>query len=106
MFLNYQETFEIVGNLHVNFTIAVYSPTNITFLFYPVSKFSYFCIYNTPLNCYYFTHQSQPFAVAHLTSFRRLQNSPSKSVCLCAHLTLYPATDCAAATDISDVSGS
>jgi len=26
------------------------------------------------------------------------------SVCLCAHLTLYPATDCAAATDISSVS--
>jgi len=28
-----------------------------------------------------------------------------ESVCLCAHLTLYPATDCAAATDISGVSG-
>jgi len=27
------------------------------------------------------------------------------SVCLCAHLTLYPATDSAAATDISGVSG-
>ena len=26
------------------------------------------------------------------------------SVCLCAHLTLYPATDCTAATDISGVS--
>jgi len=31
-----------VGNLHVNFTIAVYSPTNITSSFYPISKFSYF----------------------------------------------------------------
>jgi len=31
-----------VGNLHVNFTVAVYSTTNITSLFYPVSKFSYF----------------------------------------------------------------
>jgi len=39
-----------VGNLHVNFTIVVYSPTNITSLFYPVSKFSYFCICDTPLN--------------------------------------------------------
>jgi len=29
-----------VGNLHVNFTIVVNSPTNITSLFYPVSKFS------------------------------------------------------------------
>jgi len=46
-----------VGNLHVNFTIVVYSPTNITSLFYPVSKLSYFCICDTPLNCYYFTHQ-------------------------------------------------
>jgi len=27
-----------VGNLHANFTIAVYSPTNITSLFYPVSN--------------------------------------------------------------------
>jgi len=27
-----------------------------------------------------------------------------KNVCLCAHLTLYPATDCTAATDISGVS--
>jgi len=26
----------------VNFTIVVYSPTNITSLFYPVSKLSYF----------------------------------------------------------------
>jgi len=58
-------------------TIAVYSPTNITSSFYPVSKFSYFCICDTPLNCYNFTHQSHPFA--HLTSFRRLQNSLSKT---------------------------
>ena len=29
------------------------------------------------LNCYYFTHQSHPFA--HLTSFRRLRNSLSKT---------------------------
>ena len=36
MFYNYQETFWIVGNLHVNFTMVVYSPTNITSLFYPV----------------------------------------------------------------------
>jgi len=49
MFQNYQETFQIVGNLHVNFTIVVYSPTNFTSLFYPVSKFSYFCICDTPL---------------------------------------------------------
>jgi len=27
------------------------------------------------------------------------------SVCLCVHLTLYAATDCIAATDISGVSG-
>ena len=40
MFYNYQETFWIVGNLHINFTMVVYSPTNITSLFYPVSKFS------------------------------------------------------------------
>jgi len=59
-----------VENLHVNFTIVVYSPPKITSLFYSVSKFSYFCICNTPLNCYYFTHQSYPFA--HLTSFRRI----------------------------------
>jgi len=59
-----------VGNLHVNFTILVYSPTKITSLFYPISKFSYFCICYTPLNCYYFTRQSHPFA--HLTSFRRI----------------------------------
>jgi len=57
----------MVGNLHVNLTIVVYSPTNITSLFYPLSKFSYFCICDTPLNCYYFTHQSHPFA--HLTFF-------------------------------------
>jgi len=31
-----------VGNLDVDFTIAVYSSANITALFYPVSKFSYF----------------------------------------------------------------
>jgi len=31
-----------VGNVHVNFTAVVYSPTNITSLFYPISKFSYF----------------------------------------------------------------
>jgi len=66
-----------VGNIHVNFNIIVYSPTNITSLFYPISKFSYFCICDTPLNCYYFTHQSHPFA--HLTSFRRIQNSLSKT---------------------------
>jgi len=36
------ETFYIVGNLHVNFTILVYSPSKITSLFYPVSKFSFF----------------------------------------------------------------
>jgi len=66
-----------VGNLHVNFTIAVYSPTNITSLFYLVSKFSYFCICDTPLNCYYFTHQSHPFA--HLSNvFSTLTNSLSK----------------------------
>ena len=64
------ETFKIVGDLHVNFTIVVYSPTNITSLFYPVYKFSYFCICDTPLNCYYFSHQSHP--CAHLTSFRRI----------------------------------
>jgi len=57
-----------VGNLHVNFTILVYSPIKITSLFYPVSKLSYsHC--DTLLNCYYFTHQSYSFA--HLTSFRR-----------------------------------
>jgi len=28
-----------------------------------------------------------------------------RGICLCPHLTLYPATDCAAATDISGVSG-
>jgi len=55
-----------VGNLHVNFTIVVHSPTNITSLFYPVSKFSYFCIFDTPLNCYYFTDQSHPFALQRL----------------------------------------
>jgi len=66
-----------VGNLHINFTTAVYSPTNITSLFYPVSEFSYFCTCDTPLNCYHFTRQSYPFA--HLTSFRRLQNSLSKT---------------------------
>ena len=59
-----------MGNLHVNFTILVHSPTNIASLFYPVSKFSYFRICDTPLNCYYFTHQSYPFA--HLTSFCRI----------------------------------
>jgi len=59
-----------VGNLHINFTILVYSPAKITSLFYPVSKLSYFCICDTPLNCYYFTHQSDPFA--HLTSFCRI----------------------------------
>jgi len=69
MFYN-SETLYIVGNLHVNFAILVYSPTKITSLFYPVSKFSYFCICNTPLNCYYFTHQSYSFA--HLTCFRRI----------------------------------
>ena len=68
-----------MGNLHVNF-IVVYSPINITSLFYPVSKFSYFCICDTPLNCYYFTHQTHPFA--HLTSFRGLQNSLSLSAAL------------------------
>jgi len=39
-------------------------------LLYHVSKFSHFCICDTPLNCYYFTHQSQPFA--HLMPFRRI----------------------------------
>jgi len=39
-------------------------------LFYPISKYSYFSICYTPLNCYYFTHQSYSFA--HLTSFRRI----------------------------------
>jgi len=34
--------------------------------------FSYFCICDTPLNCYYFTHQSYPFAHLGLTSFRRI----------------------------------
>jgi len=57
-------------NLHVNFTIVLYSSTNITSLFYPVSKFLYFCICDTPLNCYYFTHQSHPFAL--LMSLRRI----------------------------------
>jgi len=70
-----------VANLHVNFTIVVYSPTNITSLFYPISKFSCFCICDTPLNCYYFTHQSHPFA--HLTSFAELQNSLSKTRLIC-----------------------
>ena len=69
MFYN-SETFLIMGNLHVNFTILVYYPTKITSLFYPVSKFSYFCIGDTPLDCCYFTHQSYSFA--HLTSFRRI----------------------------------
>jgi len=32
--------------------------------------YSQICICDTPLNCYYFTHQSYPFA--HLTSFRRI----------------------------------
>jgi len=59
----------MVENLHINFTILVYSPTKITSLLYPVSKFSYFCICDT-LNWYYFTHQSYPFA--HLTSFHRI----------------------------------
>ena len=36
-------------NEQLKLTIAVYSPTNITSLFYPVSKFSYFCICHTPL---------------------------------------------------------
>jgi len=27
-----------------------------------MSKFSYFCICDTPLNCYYITHQSYPSA--------------------------------------------
>jgi len=76
-FRTIRETLEIVRNLHVNFTTVVYSPTNITSLFYPVSKFSYFSICDTPLNCYYFTHRSHP--CAHLTSFRRLQNSLSKT---------------------------
>ena len=57
------------GKFIFNFTILVYSPTKITSLFYPVWKFSYFCICDNPLNCYYFTQQSYPFA--HLTSFRR-----------------------------------
>ena len=51
-----------MGNFHVNFTILVYSPTKITSLFYSVSKLSYFCICDTPLHCYYFTHQSYQFA--------------------------------------------
>jgi len=59
-----------MGNLHVNFTTLVYSLAKITSLFYPVSKFSYFCICNSPLNCYYFTRQSYPFE--HLTSSRRI----------------------------------
>ena len=37
-----------MGNIHVSFTNVVYSPTNITSLFYPVSKFSYFCICDRP----------------------------------------------------------
>jgi len=42
MFQNYQgNILNIVGNLHVNFTIVVHSATNITSLFYPVSKLSY-----------------------------------------------------------------
>ena len=63
MFYNYQETFYIVGKLDVNFTILVYFPTKITSLFYPVSKFSYFCICYIPFNCYYFTHQSYPLHI-------------------------------------------
>jgi len=59
-----------VGNLQVNFTILVHFPTKITSLFYPVFKFSYLCICDIPLNCYYFTNQSYPFA--HLTSIRRI----------------------------------
>jgi len=51
-----------VGNLHVNFTILVYTPTKITSLFYPVSTLLYICICDTLLNWYYFTHQSYPFA--------------------------------------------
>jgi len=49
---------------------VVYSPTKITSLVYPVSEFPYFCICDrpTPLNCYYFTHQSYLPA----TSFRRI----------------------------------
>ena len=35
---------------------------------------SYFCIWNTPLNCYYFSHQSYPFAHLGLTSFCRITN--------------------------------
>ena len=34
--------------------------------------FSYFCVCDTPLNCYYFTQQSYPFAHLGLTSFRRI----------------------------------
>jgi len=47
MFQNYQGN--IVGSLHVNFTIVVYSPTNITSLFYLVSKFSYICTCDTQI---------------------------------------------------------
>ena len=50
MFQNYQGNILNVESLHVNFTIVVYCPTNITSLFYPVSKFSYFGICDTPLN--------------------------------------------------------
>jgi len=40
MFYN-SKTFQIVGNLHVNFTILFYSPAKITSLFHPLSIFSY-----------------------------------------------------------------
>ena len=56
-----------MGNLHINFTILVFSPTKITSLFYPVSKFSYYCICDTPLNGYCFTHQSYSYS-GHLLS--------------------------------------
>jgi len=56
-----------VGNFHINFKILVYSPTKLLPYFIPFLN-SHFCICNTPLNCYYFTHQSYPFA--HLTFFR------------------------------------
>jgi len=46
-FRTIRETFKIVGNLHVNFTIVVYSSTNVTCLFYPVSKCSYFFAFAT-----------------------------------------------------------
>ena len=70
MFYNYQGNILNCGKFTLNFTILVYSPTKITSLFYPISKFSYFCICHTPLNCYYFAHQSYPFA--HLTSFHHI----------------------------------